>query len=338
MNKQIVFSKKDTAELWDIEYKKPGINQASVETHFSAISSGTEKANITGNPNISSVPNAPVIFPRYLGYSSAGIVKEVGENVTHIAPGDRVIVFHGQHKKYNTLSADNVVKIPYDDIPLEEAALIFITTFPLAAIRKTRLEISESALVMGLGILGQFAIKFLKAAGAAPIIAADLLEERRQSALSLGADYAFDPADPDFAEKVKNVSGGGVNVCIEVTGVGAGLDSALDCMARFGRVALLGCTRDKNFTIDYYKKIHWPGITLIGAHTQARPDQESHQGYYTHRDDILATLKLLNMKRITLSDMVKEVHSPKECGVVYERLINEKNFPCAVLFDWRDIK
>ena len=35
---------------------------------------------------------------------------------------------------------------------------------------------------------------------------------------------------------------------IEVTGIGAGLDGILDCMARYGRVALLGCTRNKDFT------------------------------------------------------------------------------------------
>ena len=56
------------------------------------------------------------------------------------------------------------------------------------------------------------------------------------------------------------MTGGVANVGIEVTGVGVGvgLDGILDCMARFGRVALLGCTRDKEFSIDYYRKVHGP--------------------------------------------------------------------------------
>jgi hypothetical protein len=77
-------------------------------------------------------------------------------------------------------------------------------------------------------------------------------------------------------------------VAIEVTGNGGALDGVLDCMARFGRVALLGCTRSSDFTIDYYRKVHGPGITLIGAHTNARPQYESHHGWWTTADDIRA--------------------------------------------------
>ena len=125
-------------------------------------------------------------------------------------------------------------------------------------------------------------------------------------------------------------------VGIEVTGIGAGLDGILDCMARFGRVALLGCTRNKDFTIDYYRKVHGPGITLVGAHTQARPQYESSDGWWTQRDDIATTLKLTEMGRIKLSDMIDEIHSPAQAPEVYTRLANEKSFP-MVQFDWRKL-
>lgn len=119
--------------------------------------------------------------------------------------------------------------------------------------------------------------------------------------------------------------------------MGAGLDETLDCMAKLGRVALLGCTRDKNFTIDYYRKVHGPGISLIGAHTAARPENESYPGYFTHEDDIKTALKLVAGGRMSLADMVEETHSPEECFEVYTRLVNDKNFPAAVQFDWRNI-
>ena len=164
-------------------------------------------------------------------------------------------------------------------------------------------------------------------------IAVDPIKERREKALKLGADYAFDPTAPDFAEKVKEVTGGGVNVAIEVSGVGAGLDGALDCMKRFGRVALLGCTRDKEFTIDYYKKVHGPGISLIGAHTNARPKLESSRGMWTTHDDVMALQKLHSLGRLDLSSLVEEVHSPNAAPEVYHRLATEKSFP-LVQFDW----
>lgn len=336
-NNRIVFTKKDTAEFLNAEYEIPSADQVVVKTEFSTISPGTERANITGDPNVSSERKAGTFFPRALGYSSAGVVFEKGENVTDVNIGDRVVAFWGTHSKYNIVKKDNVVKIDDQDISFQQASITFISAFPLAAIRKTRLEIGESAIVMGLGLLGQLAVRLLKAAGAVPVIAVDPVEERRKDALAGGADFVFSPFEEDFSEKVKKITNGGANVAIEVTGVGAGLDGVLDCMAKFGRVALLGCTRDKNFTIDYYRKIHSPGITIVGAHTIARPAVESHPGYFTHHDDIKSVMKLISYNRLDFSDMIKEVHSPKNCAEVYTRLINDKDFPILVQFDWREI-
>jgi len=106
-------------------------------------------------------------------------------------------------------------------------------------------------------------------------------------------------------------------------------------MAKFGRVALLGCTRSSDCTVDYYKKIHAPGITLIGAHTLARPKCESHPGWFTHQDDIRAVLRLCASGRLTLEDLVEETDVPTDCAEVYDRLVNDRNFPIAVQFDWR---
>jgi len=180
-------------------------------------------------------------------------------------------------------------------------------------------------------------VRLLRAAGAAPVIAADPVPEKRKRALEVGADYALDPFAPDFAETVKRLTGGGANVGVEVTGNGGALDGILDCMARFGRVALLGCTRQSDFTIDYYRKVHGPGITLVGAHTNARPQTESYPGYWTTLDDIGAVRKLYSVGRIGFSDMVEEYHSPEEAPGVYARLASEKSFP-LVQFDWRLLK
>jgi threonine dehydrogenase-like Zn-dependent dehydrogenase len=207
----------------------------------------------------------------------------------------------------------------------------------LAAIRKTKLEIGESALVMGLGILGIFAVQELEAAGAYPIIAADPVKERREFALKMGADYAVDPTEADFAKTVDRLSEGGVSVCIEVTGLGIGLIQALDCMREMGRVALLGCTRSSKFEIDYYGKVHGRGITMIGAHTIARPQTESSAGLWTDRDDIKTLLLLAKSGRVNFKDMISEKHSPEAAQEVYDRLASEKNFPIGVLFDWRKI-
>ena len=335
--KQIVFTKAYTAELLDVDWEAPKAGEVTVDLDYSAISAGTERANFVGERNGTHMTedDAPC-FPRTVGYSAAGRVREVGEGVRDLAVGDRVIVFWGKHKKTITVHQSGVMKIP-EGVSQKEAALAFIATFPLAAIRKTQLEIGESALVMGLGILGIFAVQLLRAAGAYPIVAADPKPERRALALSLGADYALDPTATGFADEVKRITSGGASVCIEVTGLGQGLITALDCMKMLGRVALLGCTRSSRFEIDYYAKVHGRGISLIGAHTMARPHAESSHGLWTDRDDLACVLKLTAGGRLRLADMISEIHSPIDAQEVFTRLAKDPKFPVGVLFDWSKI-
>lgn len=339
MDKQIVFIEKNKAKLIDVESQILKPTEVRVKTIFSTISNGTERANITGDPTIglNVKPGSEAVFPRVSGYSSSGIVVEKGTDVKSIEIGDRVAMYWTKHRNYNVVDEKNAVKIANDNVSFAEASMAHIGAFPLAAIRKTRLEIGESAMVMGLGILGLMAVQLARAAGAVPVIAVDSVAERREKALKFGADYAFDPFEENFAEKVKAVTNGGVNAAIEVTGQGAGLDETLDCMAKFGRVALLGCTRSSDFTIDYYRKVHGPGITLVGAHTLARPEYDSYPGYFTTYDDINAILKLCANNRIDFKSMVEEIHSPSDCEKVYDRLVNDKKFPTVVQFDWEKI-
>lgn len=335
--KQIVFTAKNTAELLESEIREPEKNEVLIEMAFTTISAGTEKANLTGDLNVNASEkrtDTTPHFPRYLGYSGAGTVIKTGPGVTKVKPGDRVAAAFGTHSSFCVLPEERAIPIRQEEISLSEASLAVIATFPLAALRKVKPEIGESALVMGLGILGLFAVQFARTAGLVPVIAADPVASRREFALLLGADFALDPTQPDFADTVKRLTGGGANVAIEVTGLGKGLDQALDCMARFGRVSLLGCTRNSDFTIDYYRKIHYPGITLIGAHTNARPERESHPNYWAYPDEIGAIFQLAAGKRIDLKKMIHEIHSPQEAPEVFRRLAFDKDFPIGVQFDW----
>ena len=332
MNKQIIFTAPNVAEFLEVELPPLQPDEVRVKSVVHTMSNGTERANLVGNPSVAGNNPPKVEFPRTCGYSCAGEITEVGAAVTDLQVGDRVAVSWSKYKHYNTVPAQKVTKLP-ENISYEDASMLHIATFPLAAIRKTRLEMGESALVMGQGILGLFAVALLKAAGAAPIIAADPNPARREKALSMGADYALDPFAPDFAVRVKELTGG-VRVAIEVTGVGPALDTTLDCMARYGRVALLGCTRESDFTIDYYRKVHSPGITLIGAHTMARPKEESAPGWFTEKEDREILLKMLALGRLHFDGMVEATYSPADCGEVFHRLATDSAFPCVVQWDW----
>ncbi len=335
--KRIVFTQPCVAQLQDYPVFDPGPGEVQVRLTVSSVSSGTERANLIGSKTVAwdQEEQKEAVFPRFSGYSSAGVIQKVGDGVTRFKAGDAVALWWSSHSQVLNISANNACLI--DSVAFEDAALFHIATFPLAAIRKCRLEIGESAIVMGMGMLGIFALQLLKTAGAAPIIAVDPDPQKREKALQCGADLALDPYADGFSETVKRITNGGANVGIEVTGVGAGLNGILDCMAKFGRVALLGCTRESDFTVDYYRKVHGPGITLIGAHTMARPKLDSRDGWWSQEDDIRALKKLTELGRIHLCAAVDEIHSPEDAPEVYTRLATQKAFP-LVQFDWRRLK
>lgn len=335
-NKQIVFTGINTAKLLDIDDTEIFNDEILVKTEFTALSAGTERANITGEKNIHGIKElCNTEFPRTSGYSGVGTVAAIGNDVKNIAVGDRVIICFGKHKQYNIIKECNAVKIPYDSIPSKQAALTVISTFSMLGVRKTQLEIGESAMVMGLGILGLIAVQIYKAGGAVPVIAVDPNPERRQLAIEIGADYALDPTEANFADRVKQLTlGKGVDAVTEVSGVDKALVQALDCCAKFARVSLLGCTRKPCSEIDFYHQVHYPGVVILGANTWARPLLESRPGSWTHEDDCLAVLKLLATGRLSFDKLINEVHSPIDAPEVYERLVSDKNFPIGVLFDW----
>ena len=138
----------------DVILPELGKNQIRVKTAYSFVSAGTELTAIQmGMPNFI----APVI-ERPLGYSLAGEVIEVGSNVTHVKPGDKVCcIGEGAYHATEVVVGQNlVVPIP-KGISLREAAPAAMMCFAIGGVRKARLEFGENVLVVGAGAMGQLA-------------------------------------------------------------------------------------------------------------------------------------------------------------------------------------
>ena len=332
--KRIVFTAVKKAELLTEEIGEVAEGDVLVEMEYTIVSGGTERASILGLENAGGMN-----FPKRLGYCGVGKVINVGSAVTSVKAGDRVLVYHGTHGKYNIRPEADITKVDDDSIDSLDAAFVIIATMGLGGVRKLELELGESAMVMGLGLLGMFAVQFCRLSGAYPVIAADLNPARRKLALKLGADYAFDPSSPDFVEQVKAVTKGkGVRATVEVTGVSAAMKQALECASWMGRISLLGCTRVSDCAVDYYQQVHCPGVKLIGAHNFVRPKVESYPHHWTHQDDCKAILDLIAAGRIQVEPIVSRVVSPENCTEIYNQLCDDPAFPMGTVFDWREIK
>lgn len=337
--KTVIFPAREKAELVTdkLEVDLTG-SQVLVQLIYDVISTGTELANYRDSENISVASDSRRgTFPRVVGYSFTAEVIATGPEVRELAVGDKVIVGWGGHRKYIVKNEKDLLKVPAG-VDLKDAALTHIASFPMLGVRKLRIQLGESCMVAGLGLLGLLAVQFAKLSGAYPVIACDYSEERRKIALELGADYVLDPREDDFIEKVRSLTEGkGVNTTVEVTGFLSGLQQALEYTAFMGRISILGCTRISDQPINVYKYIHGKGIEIYGAHTRTRPKLESGPVYWTEMDDYKTFNKLLAAGKVNVKPILTRVVSPRDAEEVFNMLHTEKNPPLGVVFDWRDI-
>lgn len=330
----IVFETVGTAVLKPFEVPRPAPGEVLVATDYTVVSAGTERANLVGLPNTSGE------FPYYPGYCGLGRVVEVGDGVEAVAGGDRVLLtFSSGHRSHTVQRAADLTVVHDERAQSLEAAFVPIAAMGLQGVRKLKLELGESVMVIGLGLLGMFATQCARLDGAIPVIVSDFDPRRRSLALSLGADHAFAPDEPSLAETLRELTHGrGPDCIVEVTGVAAALQQALTYVAWEGRVSLLGCTRIPDANIDFYQYVHRRGVSLIGAHTMVRPQVDSHPGYWTARDDYRALLDFLAAGRLQVRPIISEVVSPERAPAIYARLAADPQPPLGIVFDWQELR
>lgn len=330
--KAVVFTKPCHAELQVRTLGPVTDDKVLVKTEYTVVSGGTERAYLMNMNNTNGK------FPMVIGYCGIGYVEQVGPLVTDLQPGDRVIVYHGRHASHSLVSRSRLTKVEDPKLESLDAVFTVIASMGLGGVRRLELELGETAMVIGLGLLGIFSVQFCRLSGANPVIAVDLNPERRALALQLGADYALDPTASDFKETVmKLTKGKGIHGCVEVTGASQAMQVALDCAARQGRISLLGCTRVSTNAVDYYSQVHKPGVKLIGAHNMVRPQVDSYPHCWTHHDDCRAILDMMSAGRLQVAPIRSRVVSAEKAHEIYEQLANDKKFPMGTVFGWRKI-
>jgi len=178
--------------------------QVLVEMHASSINPGD--INLRSGA-IQQSPMGKVFqvqFPYILGFDVAGIVRDVGKNVRHFKPGDRVMgmVSTGSYMDYVAVEEDNLVAIP-ESLSFEDASAVPTVTLTAwqALFEHGKLQHGQRVLVHGgAGGVGHAAIQLAKQHGAYVITTAR--EYNRQFVMELGADEVIDYTKDDLVNKI----------------------------------------------------------------------------------------------------------------------------------------
>jgi predicted dehydrogenase/threonine dehydrogenase-like Zn-dependent dehydrogenase len=154
-----------------------------------------------------------------LGYSLCGVVTEVGRGASEFHVGQLVAAAGNEyalHAEYNWIPVNMCVPVPRDVAP-EHAAFSTVGAIAMQGVRQAEVQLGETALVIGLGLVGQLVVRLLVAAGVR-VVGLDLSEDRCQRAEQAGAVACGAPSGDSLAAVEQALS--------EMTG-GRGADHVL---------------------------------------------------------------------------------------------------------------
>jgi len=238
---------------------------------------------------ISKIENLPVT----LGHEIAGRVEKIGDEVTNLAPGDRVCVHYlvhcgtcefctrgleqfcrtgqmiGKHRdggyaEFVRIPAANAFALP-DEIPFEAGAIMMCSSATaFHALSKARLKSGESIAIFGFGGLGYSLLQLAKALGCGATYVIEINPAKLASATELGA-VAIDAKAGDPVAQIKNATGGeGVDVSFELIGSAKTMQQAVRCLGILGRAALVGLT-DEPMSVFPYPELINKEVEVIGV-------------------------------------------------------------------------
>jgi L-iditol 2-dehydrogenase len=269
--KALVLTEYNHFELQDVA--KPTINPNEVLVRVQAV--GICGSDVHGMDGSTGRRVPPIV----MGHEASGIIAEVGSDVKDWATGDRVTFdstvyalddWYSRRGTYNLSDGREVVGVStgtperpgfkrqgafaeYVSVPqhilyaipenvtFTQAALVEPVAVALHAVSLTPVQINDSAVVVGSGMIGLFVIQALKLAGCGTIIAIDLDDDRLALATKLGATHTINARSADGAKQVQALTHGrGADVSFEVVGAGPTVRTAIDCVRKGATVTLVG--------------------------------------------------------------------------------------------------
>src|SRR5947209_13301707 len=269
--RQAVITEPFKTGVREVTLPDPNPDQILLAAEYSGVSAGTELAVYTGSHQWLKDPAmTDWKFPFRSGYSAAGRVLKVGTDFPGgFKEGDRVS-YPGNHASAELLTVGHercrVWKMP-DNLSFEKAAAAVIARYGLGASVRAGITLGRSAAVLGLGIIGQFSLRCLIAAGASPVVGIDGVKMRRDAALAAGADFVIDPNAGDVKQNLSAYLGTrGAEIVADATGWPDAIPTAMSLACDAGQVVVVGSPRGRAKEVNFYDDLHRRYIEVTGAH------------------------------------------------------------------------
>jgi len=266
-NLSAVLMGKGDLQLIDTPILSPNENQVLIKMH---------KVGICGSDvhywSRGACGKYVVTAPMILGHESAGVVAQIGANVKHLKPGDRVAIEPGvpcsrcalcRQGRYNLCpemrfcatppidgslcrfyvhDADFCYQLP-DHVTLEEGALLEPLSVAVHACKRAGVTVGDEMLICGAGPIGLVTLLTAKAMGAERVCVTDISKDRLEVASRMGADSVVQvegDGELQLAKRIESAFGCKPNMTIECSGADSSLRSAIFATRSGGVVVIVG--------------------------------------------------------------------------------------------------
>ncbi len=350
----------------DVPDPAPAPHHVLVRPHYSLISSGTETASIHSEGVLKEVADNPshlrkvwevmkqagpvrtlsevrAKFSEYavLGYSGAGTVVAKHPTVKDLEVGARV-AYGGEgtgHAETILVGRNLAARVP-DAVSFEHASFATLGSIAMNAVRTSGVGLGETAVVIGLGLVGQLVAQLARLQGAV-VIATDLRAERVALARELGADHVVEPGGASAADAVASLTGGRGADCVFIA---AAAKSAAPCrlaleLARDrGRIVVVGAVEMSFPWHEMYMKeiqlfmsrAYGPG-SYDAAYERQGVDYPVSYVRWTENRNMEEFLRLLDAGRLRLDPLVTHRFALEEAPRAYETIMAPDSASLAVL-------
>ena len=329
--RSIVFEgvKQTSLTTHDVDLR-PAETGAIVKASYTCVSAGTELAKFSGLQEIE--------FPSYMGNRFVGRVVEIGSKCEALGVGDLVFC-HAYHASYSR-STELTVKLPEAlDQPI--APLLGMGLVSMTGLRTAQLELGETAVVGGAGLVGQLLAQLLQLSGVTTVLI-DTLQGRLDLAAECGVEHTVNAGDDNVIGAVREIAGdGGAHAFFDCTGVPAIIHTALELVRTSGQVIFVGSPRGTHQAdvSPILNAVHlWKpngDLTFKGAHEWKLPIHASPFHRHSQQGHVNILAELITSGTLKLEPLVTSIAAPADCQGTYMALLESSETMLSAVFDWR---
>ncbi|MBM4436713.1 MAG: zinc-binding alcohol dehydrogenase [Actinobacteria bacterium] len=325
---RVVFVATGQAAIDWVDVPDPGPDQIRVRATRTQVSAGSERNAL----------DSALAAPRPVGYTSIGVVESVGGNVQGYAPGDRVLTMtHHQGAvlvdvNHPTEASGYAGHIPAG-VSDEEAAFAVLGDVALHGVRRAQPYLGESVAVFGQGVVGQLTAYFAAKAGADPVIAIDLDDQRLELARTSGATHTVNAGREDAVQAVKDLTHGGARVTFMVTRTPKILPDCLRATAAGGTVCLSGSPPGM-VEIRLQEELLRNELNIIGNYQRDYPILPYHRFLWTRPANRAYVLQLIAREELSVDHLISHVVPYLQAPEMYAMIDRGPAGWMSVFFDW----